>query len=413
MGKWILLALLALLILVLTSREGFQDTNGIKGVYDLDGTGADKFTGSSAEHLIEFMPATLITALQAVKPKHPCPTPADQLKQCPADPTTGSGAMQLIGGDINNIMVAFYLTVYKRSNAAIDLMAINRFLSTYPMTPFLTANKDDVTVLLLNYFVTQPHGVANTGTNDPRFVNDIAPDPATTSPELVARWNADHAATVRAAAAAATSGYAGLIANDPLAHDPRGPAPTTPIDERSDARDSGSVRPMNGPVFGDNGPFSGQSGTGQGSAMNAAATLTGSSYAHPPPTEARLDPYDFWPGTSSGSNQPTTTGISMDVRGPTWGGRASGSGNSTPASVPMTAKLYGPDPKGPQVNNMMPSYDSAGSDPSNQYFGTSRVPGDKDLFPDSYSQSTTYSLANGSQKTEPVPFLTDFSVFQS
>jgi hypothetical protein len=35
------------------------------------------------------------------------------------------------------------------------------------------------------------------------------------------------------------------------------------------------------------------------------------------------------------------------------------------------------------------------------------------LIPNPYLQSTSYSLANGSRKTDPVPFLTDFSAFQS
>jgi hypothetical protein len=34
------------------------------------------------------------------------------------------------------------------------------------------------------------------------------------------------------------------------------------------------------------------------------------------------------------------------------------------------------------------------------------------LIPNPYLQSTSYSLANGSQKTDPVPFLSDFSAFQ-
>ena len=115
----------------------------------------------------------------------------------------------------------------------------------------------------------------------------------------------------------------------------------------------------------------------------------------------------------------------MDVRGPTWGGRASNSGSFASAPA-MTAQLYGPmagdkstglGSGHPQLNSvdtsMLPDYNTAGSDPSNQYAGTSRVPGDQDLFPTSYMQSSSYSLANGSQKTDPVPFLTDFSVFQS
>lgn len=206
----------------------------------------------------------------------------------------------------------------------------------------------------------------------------------------------------------------------------QGPLPA-PINETAPPLDADASRSSIGPVFGDNGPFSGQAGTGQGSGMNAAATLTGSSYTHPPPTQGRLDPYDFWPGTkgNSGARKPVLSGTNMDVQGPTWGGRASGSTNSAPASV-MTAKLYGPTGGNkasgfgsghPQINSvdtsMLPDYRTTGSDPSNQYAVTSRVPGDQDLFATPYLQSTTYSLANGGQKTNPVPYLDDFSAFQS
>jgi hypothetical protein len=395
MGKWILFGLLAVLVWILfTQREGFQDTDGIKGVYNLDGSGPDMFTGSSAEQVIRLMPATLIKALKDAKPKHKCPNPPanDPLKECVADETTGSGAMVLLGGDINNIMVAFYMTVYQPSNATdgIKTTDVDTFLKTYPMTPFLTANKDDVKALLVAYFVTQTHGAANTMS----------------------------AAQTTSAAAATTRGYNAYDIQDTL----QGSLPSA-VNERGAAGEAAGERPMTGPVFGDNGPFSGQAGTGQGTGMNAAATLTGSSYAHPPPTEARLDPYDMWPGTN-GTTQPVLTGTNMDVRGPTWGGRASGGGSSS--AVAMTAQLYGPTGGDtstglgsghPQLNgvdtSMLPDYKTTGSDPSNQYMGTSRVPGDQDLFPTSYAQSSSYSLANGSQKTDPVPFLTDFSVFQS
>jgi hypothetical protein len=33
--------------------------------------------------------------------------------------------------------------------------------------------------------------------------------------------------------------------------------------------------------------------------------------------------------------------------------------------------------------------------------------------PNTNLQSSSYSLANGSQKTDPVPYLADFSAFQS
>ena len=57
----------------------------------------------------------------------------------------------------------------------------------------------------------------------------------------------------------------------------------------------------------------------------------------------------------------------------------------------------------------LPSSKHTGSDEDAKYFGSSRVPGDKDLFPNPYQEFTPSS---GSSKTEPVPFLSDFSAFQ-
>ena len=214
------------------------------------------------------------------------------------------------------------------------------------------------------------------------------------------------------------TGYADLYAS---VQNPNAGSIPAPIDD-SETTEADAQRPMNGPVFGSNGPFSGRAGNRQGTGMNAAATLTGSSYAHPPPTEGRLDAYDFWPGTKGTKSR--RPGTALPVEGPSWGGFGSTS-TSSYGSAPPAADLYGPgsgDASGfgsgyPQKNSqdtsMIPDYRTTGSDPSNVYAVTSRVPGDQDLFPPPYVQSSSYSLANGSQKTDPVPFLADFSAFQN
>lgn len=60
----------------------------------------------------------------------------------------------------------------------------------------------------------------------------------------------------------------------------------------------------------------------------------------------------------------------------------------------------------------LPSTASLGSDADSSFLPTSRVPGDQDLIPDPYRMSRNYSTASYSSKTDPVPFLTDFSAFQ-
>ena len=218
-----------------------------------------------------------------------------------------------------------------------------------------------------------------------------------------------------AAGYAASTGYAALAAAAVSGTGPSESLPT-PISE-SASSDVGATRPSGGTVYtGSNSAFSGQSGTGQGTASN---TTTGSSS------------YGSGAGYSSTSATPNTgapsapvkttvspsTNMNLQVGGPKWGGLgAPVSSSSTSASMITGPTLYGPTAaqnKNIDTTNWMPSYWSAGSEFGNMFAGTSRSPGDQDLIPNPYLQSTVYSLANGLQKTNPVPFLPDFSAFQS
>lgn len=68
------------------------------------------------------------------------------------------------------------------------------------------------------------------------------------------------------------------------------------------------------------------------------------------------------------------------------------------------------DPSG--VGITLPPSSSLGSDENSKYLPFSRQPGDMELIPDPYRVSQQFSASNYSFKTEPVPFLTDFSAFQ-
>ena len=61
----------------------------------------------------------------------------------------------------------------------------------------------------------------------------------------------------------------------------------------------------------------------------------------------------------------------------------------------------------------LPSAGSTGSSEDSKFFGASRVPGDQDMYPDFFggAGSTAYTPSSGSSKTDPVPFLSDFSAF--
>jgi hypothetical protein len=60
----------------------------------------------------------------------------------------------------------------------------------------------------------------------------------------------------------------------------------------------------------------------------------------------------------------------------------------------------------------LPSKTSMGADEMSRYFPFSRTPGDMDVIPDPYRVAQAFSPSSYSSKTEPVPFLTDFSAFQ-
>lgn len=399
MRKWILLGLVGLLLwYIVTQREGYQDTPSIVGAYN---------KVVDAKHVISLMPASLLAAIKKTLPKQPCPntkttTPATGedvnagmgggvagLLNCEVDETTDSGALQIVGGDINNVMGAFYLRVYQPANAALQASDVDRYLMTYPMTPFLTANKNDIKTLLVAYFISQPSGATNA--------------PLTEKQQIAA-----DAATVR-----------GYRFND-ITDTYNGPL-QAPINERRTPGEKTTTRPTSGPVFGANGPFSGNAGTGQGTAMNAAAMLTGNTYGSSGQSTT-LDPYSMYP--AGGKPKAPPPGTNLPVKGPPSGGLGVASTTSSRTSQPAPT-LYGPTAGGgqnmgwghPKINSgdtsALPSFDSSGSEPNSQYAATSRVPGDMDLFPNPFIQSTSYSLANGKQKTDPVPFLTDFSAFQN
>lgn len=62
-------------------------------------------------------------------------------------------------------------------------------------------------------------------------------------------------------------------------------------------------------------------------------------------------------------------------------------------------------------NGSLPNAQSMGADQMSRYFPFSRTPGDMDVIPDPYRVAQTFSTSSYSSKTEPAPFLTDFSAF--
>ena len=69
-------------------------------------------------------------------------------------------------------------------------------------------------------------------------------------------------------------------------------------------------------------------------------------------------------------------------------------------------------PSGFGLDAILPSSGVMGSDPNARFLPYSRQPGDQDLVPDPYRLAKNFSTSSYSvSKTDPVPFLTDFSSF--
>lgn len=70
------------------------------------------------------------------------------------------------------------------------------------------------------------------------------------------------------------------------------------------------------------------------------------------------------------------------------------------------------DPSKNSDTSGLPTPGGLGSNEDSKFLPTSRVPGDMEKIPDPWRVSQSFSASNYSFKTDPVPFLTNFSAFQ-
>lgn len=143
-------------------------------------------------------------------------------------------------------------------------------------------------------------------------------------------------------------------------------------------------------------------------------------------------------GTSTSSLGPNSGGVGSglsgkNVFGPTFTGFGAGGGQGKGGDSSKSNKypelLGGGESKpstriegvgivtpskswGLTESGSLPSSASLGSDENSKFLPFSRQPGDQDLIPDPYRVSKTFTTSSYSSKTDPVPFLTDFSAFQ-
>jgi uncharacterized membrane protein YgcG len=402
---WVLLFVAALLFLWSISREGFRDTIALRG---------PPYGNEDYKPIVEnHMPATLVKTIETaksltkpVKPiqqtGRPAPT-ASEMATYNADLLKYQG--KLVDGTISDVMGDFHTTVYQPATTPLSTAKVDTFLTTHATSGFRLANKADIKTLLVSYFVNQSPGEAN---------GNLLGDDVGAAFQQAARD-----AAARAAAAAANSGYADTL--DDV------------------GQTAGYSSPSGGSGSGGGG---GGSGTGttpsptcpSGYTLSAdKKTCTGTT-ATDTKTPTCVTGYTYAAGactltpSSTGGSSTFLTSNSGGNKGNIWGPAFSGLGNNSgPGAISGGPRDYptllGPKPKestmvdGAGIVNPsqhqtlvagLPSAAGTGSDPNSQFFGSSRVPGDKDLFPNPYVEFTP---STGSSKTEPVPFLSDFSAF--
>lgn len=163
-------------------------------------------------------------------------------------------------------------------------------------------------------------------------------------------------------------------------------------------------------------------------AGNTAAANTPSAMSQTPTARETASTTGGSSGTALG---PSSGGSDRNLWGPEYPGVGDGvewgsRGDSTstrnypvllgpkPDASTMSPAGIVPPSKSWQLANGgdLPNEKALGSGEGSQYLPYSRVPGDKDLIPDPYRVAAAFSASTYSTKTEPVPFLTDFSAFQ-
>jgi hypothetical protein len=145
----------------------------------------------------------------------------------------------------------------------------------------------------------------------------------------------------------------------------------------------------------------------------------------PPPPNSVTNTNTTGGSSTTDALAPTTTSnIGQYVFGPAFSGLgASSNGEATDSSrttrypellggqVKPSSLIQGVGIVTPSSSLDLPSAENLGATENSRFFPHSRVPGDMDLIPDPYRVSQTFSTSSYSSKTEPVPFLTDFSAF--
>jgi hypothetical protein len=367
MKKWTWFAILlcaGIALFLWSARENFQDTASLRG---------PPYGDSDYPTIVNLMSSTLVTKLQdnyvSEKPGQNRP-----------DPTTLEGQRILVDGMISSLMGQFHTDVYQPATTALTESNVDTFLELKAKSGFLLENKVEIRKLLVDYFVNQTAGDPNAELTD-----------------------AQKASNSRST----DSGYAKLLSGLGQVSDSDKEACKQEVNTKS--WDEVSEKCKNVVTN-----------------ANTGNTTGGSSLIPQPNSGGSSGPMgihkgNIWGPAFTGLGDNSVDGLGSGTRDyPTLIGpqpkesrMVEGAGISKPSIHTQLSKSGG-----------LPSAGSTGSSEESKFFGTSRLPasspgsvstspGDQDMYPGFFggAGSTAYTPSSGSSKTDPVPFLSDFSAF--
>lgn len=146
--KWVLPAVVAVLLFLWTTREHFEDTATVQGPPYGN-------TPVAAKRIINIMPPTMLTKIKLAT-------------GVTSDPITDADAVKIVYGNNTNsspiaqVMSNFYWQIYKPATSTISVQQVNNFLELQTDT-WVKANIADTRQFLTTYFIRGQNGAAQSG----------------------------------------------------------------------------------------------------------------------------------------------------------------------------------------------------------------------------------------------------------
>jgi hypothetical protein len=449
---WILLALgLGVILFLWSVRENFQDTATLKG---------PPYGDSDYPIIVNLMSTTLVDKL---RDKYS----AENSGEGKPDKNTLEGQRKIVDGTISSLMGDFHTTVYQPASVSLTAANVDTFLNTKATSGFLLDNKEEIKKLLVAYFVNQTAGAQNVGLtaaqtrSNARAANSGYASMLADLGQTSTSNPADPPQPKCPAGLPLIDGMCGKADVNATVSCPQGSVlfggvscvPPSSITSHSEKLALGFAYSAATNFYSKSPIITCPAGYKRTELLSdnkcedvqkQEPTCSGG-YTYEAPTGLCVKPV-VGSGAQSqmtANNAGGVSGLSTNLRkgniwGPAWTGLGDNSGSGLGDADRIYPILLGPKPSLSKMvegggiapvsqaqslvsSGVLPDPSSTGSDPNSQFFGTSRmpakdrgqdgasrVPGDQDLFPNPYVEFTPSS---GSSKTEPVPYLADFSAF--